>query len=144
MTFTVSSIDLRAAAGRIAEHESLLFGDDGLDEETITEWSNDARYHDGMILTESGHLAAYAFMRSVKPMAIRVLRLCVIPRYQHKGYGRALHDAILMEGFQYRMRVPERWLDSQLWLKRRGWTAVGIADDGIEFRIRPESDFAVS
>jgi ribosomal protein S18 acetylase RimI-like enzyme len=144
MTFTVSSIDLQSVMGRIIEHESLLYGKEGLDEDDITEWVNDPRYHDGMILTESGHLAAYAFMRSVKPGSIRIMRLCVLPRYQHKGYGRALHDAIMLDGFQYRARVPERWLETQLWLKRRGWKAVGIAEDGIEFRIKFANDFSVS
>lgn len=144
MTFTVSSIDLKTVIEPIVEHEALLYGNDGLDEDTIADWVNDPRYHDGMILTESGHLAAYAFMRSVKPLAIRIMRLCVLPKYQHKGYGRALHDAIMLDGFQYRARVPERWLETQLWLKRRGWRAIGIAPDGLEFRIKYSSDFAVS
>lgn len=141
---TYSTVDLERYAEDITRNEELLFGDQGFDAEDIAHFDRHPRYNTGMILDKNNDLAAYAFMKSVKPGVVRILRLCVLPEHRGQGYGRSLHDALLLGGFHYRVRVPERWLESQLWLKRQGWIAVGIAPDGYEFRKFVESSFEVS
>lgn len=145
MTFTVSPDDLERHMDAIVQNETFLFGDDGYDKQAVHHFDKHPRYSTGMILTPKNDLAGYAFMRHIKNGVIRILRLCVIPEHRKNGYGKNLHDAILMGGHTYRLRVPERWLEAQIWLRDLGWVAIGIAPDGIEFRIFVETDpFVVS
>lgn len=144
MTYSILPSDLLRVVGVIERNESMLFGDDGFGEDDIVHFDSHPRYSVGLMLSDAGELAAYSFMKMLKPGKIRILRLCVLPEFQKQGIGKSIHDAILLAGHQYRIRVPETWLETQLWLKKHGWTAVGIAPDGYEFRKYIDSDYAVS
>lgn len=145
MTFSVDPDDLEKHMNAIVANEELLFGSEGYDHEDILNFEKHPRYSTGIILTKRKDLAGYAIMRTVRAGVVRILRLCVVPKHRKKGFGQSLHDAILLSGYEYRLRVPERWLEAQLWLRKAGWIAVGIAPDGIEFRTSIEIDpFVVS
>lgn len=145
MTFTISGDDLKKYIDEIVENESLLFGKEGFDHEDIFHFDRHPRYSISMLITLKEELAGYAFLKHLRPGIVRVLRLCIIPGFRRRGYGKNLHDAVLLTGHEYRLRVPERWLESQIWLRDAGWLAVGIASDGIEFRTFIDSDpFVVS
>lgn len=131
------------ALSQIEELDRLIFGPDSFDPGLYEKLANRKSWGEAFMFSD-GIVKGYVLAHN-SDSGVVVHRLVVHPEHRGKGYGTQLLRSMMLKGREHLVYCPERWLDSQRWLTRRGWTAIRVergyysGQDAFVFRRGPRS-----
>lgn len=137
MTDTVDQI-----TRQIVDLDRHIFGADAIDYDLYVRLASKSSWGE-LFIHKHNQLKGYALAHKLKGGSIVIHRLVVHPDCRGKGVGSTMMASIVEKGATHAIYCPERWLDSQEWLSRRGWYATRVekgyysGQDAFVFKYRP-------